>query len=394
MINLVCHYGSTGKICDEVADYVIKHGGEALVCSVNGLFDQCYHYKYELKSEAFIKKVYNKLAGEESYRPLLQTKRLLKKINEYQPDIIHIHNIHHRVVDFKMLFDQLSKMNIPIVYTLHDMWAMTGGCYCKWDCKKLLCKECSMKQGDDADCSGKIAEIKLQEKINAYKMQKKIVFTVPSEYLEDEARNGILADYRIFKIANGLNIEQFKKKSDHSGVLDNYHGKKVLSCAAYWMERKGLYDFYKLADLLGEDYQIILVGYCDKSLQVEKDNITFMNQIDSPEKLAELYSSADIYVSLSWSETFGMTIAEAACCGCRVAAYDNTGMGEVVTAAGGIAVPNRDINKMAEVIKKVCNDKQAVTKETLDRVRATFSEKRMCSEFYNLYESILQGDTE
>ncbi len=79
MINLVCHYGSTGKICDEVADYVIKHGGEAVVCSVNGLFDQSYHYKYELKSEAFIKKVYKKLTGEESYRPLVQTKRLLKK---------------------------------------------------------------------------------------------------------------------------------------------------------------------------------------------------------------------------------------------------------------------------------------------------------------------------
>lgn len=56
----------------------------------------------------------------------------------------------------------------------------------------------------------KKAERKLQEKINAYKMQNKIVFTVPSEYLEDKARKGILADYRIYKIANGLNIEQFK----------------------------------------------------------------------------------------------------------------------------------------------------------------------------------------
>lgn len=45
MISLVCKFGSTGKICDEIAKYIINLDGDALICLVKGLFDKPYHYK-------------------------------------------------------------------------------------------------------------------------------------------------------------------------------------------------------------------------------------------------------------------------------------------------------------------------------------------------------------
>lgn len=56
------------------------------------------------------------------------TKEFIKEIDEIRPDIIHLHNIHGYYINSKVLFEYLSKLNIPIVWTFHDCWSFTGHC--------------------------------------------------------------------------------------------------------------------------------------------------------------------------------------------------------------------------------------------------------------------------
>lgn len=392
-INLVCNIGSTGKICNSIAQFLLSQGHDVLNCSVAGEFIHDYDYRYEVYLESFLKKVFYKFCEKKRWQVFCQTKRLLKKIDEFQPDVIHIHNIHHNVVDFQMLLSKIARKQIPVVYTLHDMWPMTGGCYSDliFECSEKMngCKKCNMTLGNNADCNSREAEKLLRIKKELYGKQDKICFVAVSQWLHRQTDNSILSEYRREVIRNGIDISVFKRY-EMQDIFPAYafQGKRnILACASYWMERKGLSDFFELEKLLGDEYQIILVGHCNEKVKKHNGNIVFVDHIDNSKLLAQLYSTADVYVSLSKSETFGLTLAEAACCGAPVIAYDNTGMTEVVELVGGVAVPNGNIKQVAENIKMICNSN--VYRSDVEMARKNFSELEMCRKYLELYETML-----
>lgn len=392
-INLVCNTGSTGKICDSIASYLLEHGHDVLNCSVTGKFTHDYDYKYETRWEALLKKVFFKIWGRKQWQVFWQTKRLLRKIKSFNPDIIHIHNIHHNVVNFGLLFKGIYQCRIPIVYTMHDMWAITGGCFgdllFKCSEKTNGCKNCNMTFGVNADCNAKEAAKFLRLKKESYQRQNKLCFVTVSEWLKQQTNNSIISEYRREVIRNGIDTSIFKKCDKQIDALKTLCGEKkiILSCASYWMERKGLYDMLELGEILGETYQIVIVGNCNVEVRGNKKNIMFLDNVNEPERLAQLYSMADVYVSLSKSETFGLTLAEAACCGTPVIAYDNTGMTEVLEIANGIKVTNGNIQQVAEEIKIVCNSN--INKSDNKAVRQKFSETEMCRKYVELYEKMI-----
>lgn len=394
-INLVCHIGSTGKICDQIAQYLIEQGHEVLNCSVEGEFKYSYEYKYETKVEELCKRICFKIWGRKQWQTIIQTFRLIKKIRRFHPDIVHIHNIHHNVVNIQLLFNALANLQIPIVYTMHDMWGMTGGCFHDFilDCSKKSnsCKNCNMLFGDYADCDAKLAEHFLTKKKCLYKKQKRICFVTVSEWLKKETDNSIISEFQREVIRNGIDISSYRKCNDVERKLKALckNKKIVLSCASYWMERKGLYDFIALAKILGEEYQIVLIGNCDEEIRRKTTNIIFMDNIKEEKQLAQLYSQADIYVSLSKCETFGLTLVEATCCGTPILGYDNSGMSEVLSIAGGIRVENGDIKQVAEKIKEVCSFSKKRKDEEIERIRQKFSALEMCKAYAKLYESML-----
>ena len=59
----------------------------------------------------------------------LATRQFIRQIERIQPDVIHIHNIHGYFLNYRILFEYLSKCNIPVVWTVHDCWLYTGHCY-------------------------------------------------------------------------------------------------------------------------------------------------------------------------------------------------------------------------------------------------------------------------
>ena len=76
----------------------------------------------------------------------IETKLFIRKIKKIAPDIIHLHNIHQNFLNLPLLFSFLKKAGIPVIWTLHDCWAVTGGCthfvYNKCENWKTGCYRC------------------------------------------------------------------------------------------------------------------------------------------------------------------------------------------------------------------------------------------------------------
>ena len=100
---------------------------------------------------------------------------------------------------------------------------------------------------------------------------------------------------------------------------------------------------------------------------------------------------ADILLSLSYSETFGMTMAEAYACGTPCIVYDNTAQPEIVTPNTGRVAKNGDINEVARLIYEMAesNFKSIHASDCRHRAEQMYDKNKCFEKYINLYESII-----
>ena len=167
-----------------------------------------------------------------------------------------------------------------------------------------------------------------------------LTLTVPSHWLEGRVKQSFLRDYPVEVIYNQVNREIFKPTPsdfrERHGLEDKVI---VLGVASVWEERKGLRDFLALSELLDKRFQIVLIGLNPKQLASLPENILGLPRTDNVLQLVQAYSTADVFVCPSTEETFGMTVLEACCCGCKTVVYQDTACEEVALKFGGNAVP-------------------------------------------------------
>lgn len=154
-----------------------------------------------------------------------------------------------------------------------------------------------------------------------------------------------------------------------------------------------MHDYIRLASILPKDYLIILVGLTSDQQKKMPKNVIGIQRTHNQQELAQLYSMADILLSLSTGETFGMTMAEAYACGTPVIVYDNTAQPEIVTPNTGRIVKTGDIDAVASTIIDMTNDKFKLKHTNDCRSRAVdLYDKDKCFEKYVvLYEELLNG---
>lgn len=157
----------------------------------------------------------------------------------------------------------------------------------------------------------------------------------------------------------------------------------ILSVASTWSNDKGLADYKKLSKLLEPEYHIVLIGLKKEQCKDLPANITGITRTENKVDLSVLYSMADVVTSLSYGESFGLTIIEAAACDTPVVAYDNTGQTELVQDINGISVPTGDIDGIFSAIKEARRRK--VNRELL-RMKYEISDKY--KEYVSLYEDL------
>jgi glycosyltransferase involved in cell wall biosynthesis len=174
----------------------------------------------------------------------------------------------------------------------------------------------------------------------------------PSKWLAELVKESYLREYDVEVVYNTIDTSVFKPTESDFRVKNSLENKKiVLGVASTWDKYKGLYDFYKLRELLDDNYAIILVGLNDKQLSELPEGIIGIKRTNSREELAAIYTSADVFVNPTYEDTYPTVNLEAQACGTPVITYRTGGSPESVPAENVVDVG--DINQLAEKIMKL-----------------------------------------
>lgn len=346
MINSVCGIGSTGRICTDLADYIIAQGNECKIAYGRGTVpDKYLPYSYrigndiDIKVHGFMTRVFDK----HGFYSKKATLKFVEWIKNYDPDVIHLHNLHGYYLNIQILFGYLSVCKKKIIWTLHDCWAFTGHCahYSAAKCEqwKLSCKNCNcLRNYPKCYTKGNV----YSNYVNKQKLFCNIndlIIVTPSKWLCEQVSMSFLKDYEIKVIENGIDTSVFSKSSvDFFSEYHNKNKKILLGVANVWSKNKGIEDFNCLAKILDEPYQIVLVGI-DDNLKKNLDNkIICLPHSKNAKELATIYSSADLFINPSVEETMGMTTLEAIACGTPAIVYNCTAIPEIIDSTCGVVV--------------------------------------------------------
>lgn len=389
MINSVCGIRSTGRICTDLAAILEKKGHEVKIAYGREFVPKQFK-KYAVRScTSFSVKLHGikaRLMDGAGFGSKISTRRFIKWVMEYDPDVIHIHNLHGYYINVEILFDYLKKYNKRVIWTLHDCWPFTGHtAYCdvikceKWEDG---CYNCQLMRE---------YPVTFRDRSDYNWVKKKEVFTgvadltivTPSKWLGNMVRRSFLKEYSIKVINNGIDTNLFSPIKSNFRKNNGLEGKFVLlGVATSWDEMKGFSDYLKLAEVLGDSYRMVLVGVTkDQKTKLPK-NVLGIERTSDVRELAEIYTTSDLFLNLSYCENYPTVNIEAMSCGTPVLTYKTGGSPESVEKFGGIVVEQGNLEN---VINKI----QAFglkNKYKLEFDRDIIDKKNMLKEYLSLYE--------
>lgn len=384
--------GSTGKIMMSIHEELLKQGYDSYVVWGRGRKSNNYRELYlNDKIGVYFHAFYSRITGKTGFASKISTKKLLKRLDEINPDIIHLHNLHGYYINIEMLFNYIKNKHIKVVWTLHDCWAFTGQCphftLCKCDKWKNGCYNCPM-----------IVEYPKSLKDNSKNnyLKKKELFTglnmsivTPSNWLSHMVKDSFLKKYNIRVINNGIDIETFKKtKSDFKIKYKISEKKIILGVASVWDRRKGLDDFIKISKKLPEDYIIVLIGISKKQMRILPKNVIGIMKTENQKELAEIYSVSTVLFNPTYEDTYPTVNLEALSCGLPVITYNSGGSPESSFAS---LINDENIIKIDEDLpEKVIEKAQKIKLPIFSRDNISY--KNMTDKYMSLYKEVFNNE--
>lgn len=389
-INMV-DYGSTGNIMLQIADCAVDHGHDVRTFSKKWKKQKAkrpFHYYYGFTVENAINVAVTRLIGFQGMFSYFGTKQLVRKLEEFNPDVIHLHNLHDYCVCLPVLFKYIKEQQKPVVWTLHDCWAMTGECpyftMVKCDKWKTGCYGCPQLSGCiPVDCS----KFMWNKKKELFTSIDRMTIVTPSKWLAELVKVSYLNKYDVHVINNGIDLSIFKPRTNELRKKFKLNKYVVLGVALGWGTRKGLDVMIELSQKLPEQYSIMMVGTDDKIDTVLPDSIISIHRTHNPKELVEIYSIADVFVNPTREDNFPTTNIESLACGTPVITFKTGGSPEILDESCGMAVEYGNIDKLEQGIRDVCENKLYSSQACLERSRA-FDKNDKYEEYIKLFESI------
>ena len=387
LVNSVCGVGSTGKICVDIAKILQEKGHDCVIAYGRGEakgWDKTYKITSSFGNKLhYIKsRIFDKHGLGSSW----ETKRFIKFIKEYNPDVIHLHNIHGYYLNYKILFKFLQNYQGKVVWTMHDMWLATGHCACYLDCVKWQngCHDCGKKN--------EYPKTILDNSTKNYELKKSMFTTVSnltliavSNWLKDEIKKSYLKDMETVVINNGIDLNLFKPCESAFREKNNLVGKKVLLAVAdRWTERKGFFDFLKLSTMLDENTKLVMVGLTEEQKNNLTANIIGITRTENQKQLAEIYSTADLFINFTYSDNFPTVNMESLACGTPVLTYKTGGSPEMLTNETGFVVEQGCISSALKIINNYT--KTELIKNNCIKQAKKYDKNLKFSEYLNIYD--------
>ncbi|MBK3518010.1 glycosyltransferase family 4 protein [Carboxylicivirga marina] len=324
-------------------------------------------------------------------------RNLFKIINEINPDIVHLHWICGgmiRIEDFK-------KIKAPIVWSLHDMWAFTGGCHYNEDCNRYQvgCGECKVLHSRHAsDLSSRV----WKRKNRTYNRVNSLTIVGLSSWLNDCSKNSfLLKGKKHYNLPNPINTNLYRP-FDKSQARDLWRlpkDKKLVLFGAMGATsdpRKG-YVLLKeaLAEIKHNDVELIVFG---SSKPKDSQNLGFkthyLGHIHDDVSLVTLYSCVDVMVVPSVQENLSNAIMESLACGTPVVGFNIGGNSDMIEhKLNGYLAPAFDITELSRGIDWVINNnsKNEISEYARTKVVTCFDSEKVGKRYLSLYKEILRN---
>ena len=395
LINSVCRNGSTGKIVYDLYVQSRQDGHEAAICYGRGPQVVGENiFRFALDWETYLHAGLTRITGWTGCFSALSTRRLLKFIDDFQPDVIHLHEPHAYFVNLKPLFRYVSQKKIPLVYTFHCEFAYTGNCGYAYECEnwKTGCGNCSKLREYPKTLWFDHTAAMLRQKQKLLMDIEDLRIAAPSQWLADRAKQSVLKDRSIQVVRNGIDTQNIFHPWE-STQLREKHGLKdekiVLAVAPGLMShRKGGRWVLKLAEKFsGENVKFIMIGVDDLTQQFPH-NVIAMGRTSNQLELAQYYSLADCFVICSEKENFPTTCLEAFCCGTPVVGFATGGTAETVPAPYGRFCAYGDVDQLDNLIRDAL-DNPLPRQEVAEHAISTYSPNNMYCQYLKLYQELV-----
>lgn len=382
-INVDCGIGSTGRICSDLARELIKKGDEAVVAYGRGCLKNDFDISHRVggRMNVLLHVIHSRVFDRSGFASTIATKKFIKWVEKYNPDVIHLHNIHGYWINVRVLFEYLKECGKKVFWTLHDCWPFTGHCahfdyfLCnKW---KTMCCNCGQLKEYPKSCLFDSSTRNYNEKKKLFCGVPNMTIITPSNWLAELVKQSFLGKYDVRVIHNGIDTQSFfKTESSFRQKYNLLQNKIVLGVASPWTKRKGLYDFIELSKLLPNSFSIVLVGLNKSQLSMLPKNIIGIEKTNSVLELAAIYSSADVFFNPTYEDNYPTVNIEAQACGCPVVSYKTGGSPESCPIDQVV-----DKGDLPSALNVILRDHFEIL------VRKDFSRKNMIEEYVRTYLS-------
>ena len=338
LINAVCGILSTGNICIDIAHDLEEKGYEVKIAygreACPSEFSD-YAIRIGNKLDVYSHALLSKVLDSRGFGSKYATRKFLKWADDFDPDLLWLHNLHDYYINIEMLFTWIkARPKMLVKWTQHDCWAITGGCM------HFEMSRCEQWKTGCRKCDKKLLNYRplIYNTVRNYKKKKELFSNIsnmeiiaPSKWLANIFADSFLGKYKISVRHNTIDATVFKPTSSdfrkEHALEDRFI---ILGVASAWSKAKGLYDYYELAGMLDNNYKVILVGLTDKQLSELPSKILGIKKTNSKQELAEIYTAADVFLNLTYQDTYPTVNLEAQSCGTPVITYNTGGSPESV----------------------------------------------------------------
>ena len=388
--------GSTGGIMRGIAQEAEKAGFEShMICApkMPGRLKRDDVFYLGNMVECGIQRKWNKYTGRYGHGFPFATRQLLKKLDELQPDIVQLHNLHHQFFDIPALFGWLKTHPVKVVWTLHDCWALTGHCAhfmlnrCdKWQRGCGECPDLTHYPAIKRDTTAKL----LEQKKSLYGRWDKLHLVAPSEWTAKQIHLSFLHNTPAQVIYNGINLQAFQPiKSDfrvRHGLQASFI---VLGVSAMWTKEKGIEVFEALAKRLPSPFKVVLVGGEHGQVEQLGDNVLWIPATQNKNELAQIYTCADVLLNPTCEEVLGLVNIEALACGTPVVMFPTGGAPECIDESCGICLEEATVEAAEKALLALQRGEIHFEKSACIERAQKFPKEKCFREYVELYQKLL-----
>lgn len=398
-----CAYGSTGSIMQSIHTAAQQAGWEAHMLCPNGRENQAA--KKASPEITFVgswleisaQRKWNKCTGWYGYGFCYTTTQILKQLDEWKPDVVQLHNLHHQYVDLQRLFGYIRERKIPVVLTLHDCWAFTGHCahFTMNNCEKWRehCDSCAYLSAYPLTLKDKTKE-NFYNKKRLFESLQNLVLSAPSQWIADRAKESpMFYGRRIEVIYNGINLTQscVVARQEIQDLRKRYAPNNewiVLAVSRFWTKEKGWDLLKELAAHLPAGIRLLAVGEAMENTKSALPPAMTLIPPEKPMQLAKLYAAADVFVNFTREEVLGLVNVEALAAGIPVITAPSGGAPECIDSTSGIVLDENSWECALAAIEKVRNGEIVFSKEACRQRASAFDRRKKAKEHIQLYQEM------